>query len=152
MKHISVPLFVAAALVAPCFAAPSPTHLTGKTVVLNYTQAQYRYQDEDGITMGWTPYAIAKKNRNSGAEAFYALNLNPKATRNILPISRPGQGGKYTYRKTGTQTGTIEVASHMDGARSINIQFTSANSGIATEEVGAGCFTGTCRNIIVTIK
>ncbi len=152
MKNIIAPLFITAAMVAPAYAAPAPTNLTGKTVVLNYTQAQYKYADEDGLTMGWTPYAIAKKSRNSGAEAFYALGLNPKATRNILPITRPGQGGKYTYRKTGAQTGCIEVANHLDSARTIYIQFTSANSGIATEEVGAGCFTGICRNIIVTIK
>ena len=44
MNHIIPSLFLATAIVAPCFAASSPSHLTGKTVVLNYTKAQYYSQ------------------------------------------------------------------------------------------------------------
>ena len=154
MNHIIPSLFLATAIVAPCFAATSPTHLTGKTVVLNYTKAQYYSQmiSDGSDAKGWTPYAVAKKNRNSGAWAFYDLGLAPKATRNILPITRPGQGGKYTYSKTGAQTGTIEVNTGNDSGRTITIQFTSATTGVATEQADAGDFEGTCRNIMVTIK
>lgn len=106
-------MFVAAAIVAPCLAAPAPANLTGKTVVLNYTQSQYCYAEEDA----------------------------------------PGKGGKYTYRKTGADTGTIEVnMAPMDAGRIIILKFTSANTAIATEEVGAGCMVNTIRNIQVTIK
>ena len=88
MKHIVAPLFVAAAMVAPCLAAPAP-----------------------------------------------------------------GKGGKYTYRKTGADTGTIEVnMAPMDAGRTITLKFTSANTAIATEEVGAGCMVNTIRNIQVIIK
>lgn len=152
MKYFIAPIIAVAAMIAPCHAASAPANLTGKTVVLNYTKAQYLYQDEDGATMGWTPYSVAVKKRNSGAEAFYALSLKPKATRNILPISTPAKGGKYVYSKTGADTGTIEVNGGGDCARSISIKFTSATTGVAVEEVAAGCFTGTCKNITVTIK
>ncbi len=154
MKNIITPLFVAAAMIAPCLAAPSPVSLSGKTVVLNYTQSQYMYTVEvDNISSGWHSYKAAQKNTNGCAELFNMMGLKPKATRNLLPITSPGKGGKYTYRKTGANTGTIEVdMSPMDAGRTITLTFTSATTAVATETVGASDMENTVRNILVTIK
>ena len=153
MKHIVAPLFVAAAMVAPCLAASAPASLTGKTVVLNYTQSQYCYEEEDATGSGWQSYKAAQQNVKGCAEVFNMMGLKPKATRNLLPITAPGKGGKYTYRKTGADTGTIEVnMAPMDAGRTITLKFTGPNTAIATEEVGAGCMVNTIRNIQVTIK
>ncbi|MBR1979269.1 MAG: hypothetical protein IJ985_07215 [Akkermansia sp.] len=153
MKHIIPPLFVAAVMVAPCLAAPSPASLSGKTVMLNYTQSQYCYEEEDEPSSGWQSYKAAQKNLKGCAELFIMMGLKPKATRNLLPITAPGKGGKYTYRKTGADTGTIEVnMAPMDAGRTITMKFTGPNTAIATEEVGAGCMVNTIRNIQVIIK
>lgn len=153
MKHIITPLFVAAAMVAPCLAAPAPASLSGKTVMLNYTQSQYNYEEEDEPSSGWQSYKAAQKNLKGCAELFNIMGLKPKATRNLLPITAPGKGGKYTYRKTGADTGTIEVnMAPMDAGRTITMKFTGPNTAIATEEVGAGCMVNTIRNIQVIIK
>lgn len=151
MKHIIPALFVAAAMVAPCFAAPSS--LAGKTLVLNYTQAQYCYVEDGEPISGWQSYKAAQQNLKSCAQLFNIMGLNPKATRNLLPITDPGKGGKYTYRKTGVDTGTIEVnMAPMDAGRTIILKFTSATTAIATETVIAGCMFNSIRNINVTIK
>lgn len=153
MKHIIPALFVAAAMVAPCLAAPSPASLSGKTVMLNYTQSQYCYEEEDEPSSGWQSYKAAQKNLKGCAELFIMMGIKPKATRNLLPITAPGKGGKYTYRKTGADTGTIEVnMAPMDAGRTITMKFTGPNTAIATEEVGAGCMVNTIRNIQVIIK
>ena len=155
MKNIIVPLFVTAAMVAPVLAAPAPAHLTGKTVTLNYTQSQYMYEEFDGETQstGWHSFKAAQKNTKGCAELFIMAGLKPKATRNLLPITKPGQGGKYTYRKTGTDTGVIEVyMGQNDAGRAIDLKFTSATTAIATERVDAGDMSNYIRNITVTIK
>lgn len=153
MKHIITPLFAAAAMVAPCLAAPAPASLSGKTVMLDYTQSQYCYEEEDAPGSGWQSYKAAQKNLKGCAEVFIIMGLKPKATRNLLPITAPGKGGKYTYRKTGANTGTIEVdMSPMDAGRTITLKFTGASTAVATETVGAGCMVNTIRNIQVTIK
>ena len=140
-------------MVAPCLAAPSPASLSGKTVMLNYTQSQYCYEEEDEPSSGWQSYKAAQKNLKGCAELFIMMGIKPKATRNLLPITAPGKGGKYTYRKTGADTGTIEVnMAPMDAGRTITMKFTGPNTAIATEEVGAGCMVNTIRNIQVIIK
>ncbi|MBQ4613635.1 MAG: hypothetical protein IJB31_01735 [Akkermansia sp.] len=144
-------ILVGFAMVAPCFAAPS--NLTGKTLVLNYTQAIFCYSDDGATLSGWQSYEAARQNVNGCARVFNMLGLKPKATRNLLPITAPGQGGKYTYRKTGVDTGIIEVdMSPMDAGRTIILKFTSTNTAIATETVIAGTMFNFVRNISVTIK
>ncbi len=153
MKNIIAPLFIAAAMVAPCFAAPSPANLAGKTVVLNYTQSQYMYEECEGGNTGWQSYKAAQKNAKGCAELFNMMGLKPKATRNLLPITAPGKGGKYTYRKTGAETGEIEInMAPMDAGRTVTLKFTSATTAVATETVMAGDMSNTIRNIQVTIK
>lgn len=154
MKALLSSLLVVAACVAPCEAAPAPFNLNGRTVVLNYTMSQYSYTETDSnIFYGWEPYHVSKQRRTNAAEAFYALSLKPKATRNLLPITSPRQGGKYMYSRRGGSVGVIEVDSEGgDYSRTITITFTTPTTGVATETVGAGCFVGTCRNIMVTIK
>lgn len=131
----------------------APSELRGRTVVLSYTQSQYMYAEGGANISGWQSYQAALRNKNSCAEAFRMAGLNPKATRNLLPITSPGQGGKYVYSRCNANVGVIEVNSGgYDFSRTITIHFTSPTSGVATEELAAGDFSGTIRNIQVTIK
>ena len=130
----------------------APADLKGKTVVLDYTMSQYMYEEDGENVSGWQLYDAALKNKNHCAEAFRALNLKPKATRNLLPITTPAQGGKYMYTRKNGYMGVIEVNTGMDASRVINIEFSSPTSGEAAEVVEAGCFRGMIRNIQVTIK
>lgn len=140
-------------MVAPCLAAPAPASLSGKTVVLNYTQSQYMYEEYGSGNSGWQSYKAAQKNTRGCAELFNIMGLKPKATRNLLPITAPGKGGKYTYRKTGADTGVIEInMSPMDAERTVTLKFTSSSTAVATEFVGSGDMANTIRNIQVTIK
>ena len=130
----------------------APVDLKGKTVVLDYTMSQYMYEEDGENVSGWQRYDAALKNKNHCAEAFRALNLKPKATRNLLPITTPAQGGKYMYTRKNGCMGVIEVNTGMDASRVISIEFSSPTSGEAAEVVEAGCFRGMIRNIRVTIK
>lgn len=131
----------------------APSELSGRTVLLSYTQSLYMYAEGGVNVSGWQSYQAALRNKNSCAEAFRIAGLNPKATRNLLPITSPRQGGKYVYARRNAQVGVIEVNSGgYDFSRVITIHFTSPTSGVATEELAAGDFSGTIRNIQVTIK
>ncbi|MDO5470756.1 MAG: hypothetical protein Q4F38_05585 [Akkermansia sp.] len=129
----------------------APENLVGKTAVFNYESSQYKYSEDGENVSGWQSYQNAKKNVKSCAEAFIAVGLKPKATRNILPLNTPAKGGKYVYRKTGPNTGTIEVSSS-NSARTYTITFTSPTTGTATEEIFVGSMQGNVRNIQVSIK
>lgn len=129
----------------------APADLTGCTVALNYESSQYKYEEDGEDQSGWQSFQNAKKNKNGCAEAFIAFDLKPKATRNLVPISTPAKGGKYVYRKTGTNTGVLTVGT--GGAdRTYTITFDSPTTGTAVEEVMGGSMMGYCRNIRVTIK
>ncbi len=129
----------------------APADLTGKTLALNYESSQYKYAEDGEDQSGWQSFQNAKKNKNGCAEAFIAFDLKPKATRNLVPISTPAKGGKYVYRKTGTNTGVLTVGT--GGAdRTYTITFDSPTTGTAVEEVMGGSMMGYCRNIRVTIK
>lgn len=150
-KHI-FPVIACAAVAY----ADAPASLNGRTVVANYTASQYQTEIFGESCTPWVPFANLKRNP-AAAEAFTTGNgLNPKASRNILPITAPGQGGVYTYRKTGTNTGVIEVdmwkSKGIDVARSYTITFNSPTSGTATEEIAHGDYIGRVRFITITIK
>lgn len=129
----------------------APDNLTGKTAVFNYETSQYMYSEDGEGLSGWQSFRNAQKNVKSCAEAFIAVGLKPKATRNILLLSTPAKGGKYVYAKTGPNTGTVEVNGG-GAARTYIITFTSPTTGTATEEIFAGSMQGNVRNIQVTIK
>ncbi len=151
MIYIFLPLFVAVAMAAPCFAAPS--NLTGKTLALNYTQAQFCYSADGQSVSGWQSYKEAQNDASGCALVFNKMGLTPKATRHLLPITSPGQGGKYTYSKTGIDTGIIQVdMSPVFASRTILLKFTSAGTALATETVVTGTMFYFVRNISVVIK
>lgn len=150
-QFVSCTLFgLAAALYAE--AAVAPAHLDGKTVALNYTNAQYQSVDasENIPTSGWVSFAKASRG------GFGMGGINPKATRNLLPMTRPGQGGIYTYQKIGPSTGKIEVdmwkSKKIDMGRTLILTFTSDNTAVATEEMCGGDDCVKIRNIGVMIK
>lgn len=155
MKTLFALLAVGSLMPMTCLADLAPVSLKGKTVVLNYTTAQYRTVIEEESDSGWVSYAQARKGVKGAGEAF-TTSVGIKATRNLLPITAPGQGGIYTYQKTGPSTGVIEVdmwkSKKIDVGRTIQLQFTSPTTAIAAEEVGHGLYTGVARNIKVTIK
>lgn len=138
-----------------CMADTAPASLKGKTVVLNYTASQYRTVIVEESDSGWVSYAQAKKGVKGADEAF-TTSIGIKATRNLLPITAPGKGGIYTYEKSGPNSGSIEVdmwkSKKMDVGRTIQLQFTSPTTAVATEEVVHGSYMGAIRNIKVTIK
>lgn len=154
MKNL---LFATATMCMTCTAfADSPSSLAGKRIVANYTQASFRVQEGDGNWSPWIPYSRARN--NSAIDCVFGCpEYVPKATRNLLPLTRPGQGGKYTYRKTGKNTGEVSVTYRsaeghvLDCGRTYSITFTSPTSGYATEEIGEGDRTGYVRNIIITV-
>lgn len=131
-------------------AAVSPSHLDGKTVVLDYKGAQFQTTDESAgrAVSGWVSFASASRG------GFSMGSVSPKATRRLLPITRPGKGGTYTYRKTGSSTGVIEVdmGPKYDMVRTITLTFTSANAAVATERMIGGDDGVSIRNIRVTIQ
>lgn len=93
-------------VVAPCEAAHAPVSLNGRTAVLNYTSSQYSYTETDpNAFYGWESYHVAKQRRT----AFYALNLKPKATRHLLPITSPRRGGSTCTPAAAVLWGGIEV-------------------------------------------
>lgn len=136
--------------------ADAPASLNGRTVVANYTNSQYQTEICGEGCTSWVPFSKLKRNP-AAAEAFCCGGgVEPKASRNLLPITRPGQGGVYTYRKTGTNTGVIEVdmwkSKGADMGRSYTITFDSPTTGTAMEEVAHGDYIGRVRFITITIK
>lgn len=133
-------------------AASAPSHLDGKTVALNYTEAQYQSIDEETgePNSSWVSFAQA------GKGGFGLGGINPKATRNLLPITRPGQGGVYTYKKTGPSTAVIEVdmmqSKRIDMYRVLTLTFITETTAVATEKMCSGDYGIAIRNINVTIK
>lgn len=152
MKSILYP-FVAVCITCAAYAA-SPAHLDGKRIVANYTHASFSVID-DGNVSPWIPYAQVRN--NSTVRGFFSGPLTPKATRNLLPLTRPGQRGKYTYRKTGEDTGEVRITEYApdgverEGGRLYKLTFTSPTSGFATEEVYDGSVTGYVHGISFTV-
>lgn len=144
-----------AGLLLPAVADTAPADLTGKTVTADYTQAEFRTKIEEEAPTPWVSFNRLPRNGGGAAEAFMG-KAAPKATRDLLPITRPGKGGIYTYRKTGPNTAVISVdmwkAYQQDMCRTYTITFTTPTQGIATEEIGHGDYTGNVRNIRITIK
>ena len=155
MKTLFALLAVGSLMPMTCLADLAPVSLKGKTLVLNYTTAQYRTVIVEESDSGWVSYAQARKGVKGAGEAF-TTSVGIKATRNLLPITAPGKGGIYTYEKSGPNSGSIEVdmrkTKKMDVGRTIQLQFTSPTTAIATEEVVHGNYMGAARNIKVTIK
>ncbi|MDO4220559.1 MAG: hypothetical protein Q4C88_00365 [Akkermansia sp.] len=148
-------LMMAACLsVAPlyCQAAVSPASLEGRTVVLNYTQAEFQTEVMESPATRWVHYS--KVHGSAAEEAFgYGTTLLPKATRILTPIKR---GGIYSYQKNGAETGVINVDMYkskgVDVGRVVYLTFLTPTSGVATEEIGHGDYTGRVRNITFTVK
>ncbi len=140
-------------VVAPlyCKAADAPSNLEGKTVVLNYTRAEFRTEMIDSPATRWIHYA--KIHGNASEEAFSTCGLTPKATRNLTPIRR---SGIYSYKKIGQQVGEITVdmykSKQVDVVRSVTLTFLTPTSGTATEEIAHGDYTGKVRNITFTVQ
>lgn len=147
-------LLTAACCTATAWAA-APADMTGKTLVADYTRAEFRTKVEDSPATPWVAFAKLPKNGGGAAEAFMDA-MKPKATRNITPLTRPGKGGVYTYLKTGENTAVISVdmwkACQYDMCRTYKLTFTSDTEAVAEEEIGHGSYTGNVRNIRISIK
>ena len=146
-------LYTVCLAVAPlyCHAADSPANLEGRTVVLNYTQAEFRTEIAEEPATPWVHYS--KIHGKAAEEAFSTCGLTPKATRNLTPIRR---GGIYSYTKTGQQLGQIIVdmykSKKVDVGRTVTLTFLTPTSGTATEEIGHGDYVGKVRNITFTVQ
>lgn len=137
----------------------APATLKGKSVVMNYTQAEYR-----SCNSAWLPYGNVPKSKNERekAKALYCFaecyGMAPKATRTLTPVTENGEGGIYTYKVVGPDTATITVdmnkklSDDMEWARIYTIHFTSPTEGEATEEILMGDSEGSARNIKVSIQ
>lgn len=151
MKRFWLPFAVC---LAPVFAA-APADMKGKMLTADYTQAEFRSIVEDKGETPWVPFAKLPKNGTGAAEAFMDA-MQPKATRNIIPITRPGAGGVYTYRKTGENTAVISVdmwkAYQYDMCRTYKLTFLSDTEATAEEEIGHGSYTGLVRGIRMTVR
>lgn len=137
----------------------APSNLKGKTVELDYTQAEFRSCNSDWLAFRKVPKG---KNARENTPALYCFTesygMAPKATRNLTPIQENGEGGIYTYKAVGPDTGLIIVDMNkklnddMDRSRIYTIHFTSPTEGEATEEIIMGDSDGAVRNIKVHIK
>ncbi|MBQ7022413.1 MAG: ankyrin repeat domain-containing protein [Akkermansia sp.] len=137
-------------------AEPAPAQLKGAVVVLDYTHAEFCTEVLDAGTSGWVGYEQARRSKNGAAEAFNTTVLGIKASRRLLPISSPGEGGIYTYTCKGGDTGDIDVnmwkAHQADAVRVVTLHFESPTSATATEGVYHGNYIGTIRNIRASIQ
>ncbi len=137
-------------------AYPAPANLKGATVVLDYTQAEFCTEIMDESNSGWVSYEQARRNLRGAGEAFSTGAVQIKASRRLLPISSPGEGGVYTYTRKGGDTGEIDVnmwqSQQVDVARGITLTFTSSTTAVATEGIYHGNYAGRVRNIRVTIQ
>ena len=137
-------------------AEPAPAQLKGAVVVLDYTHAEFCTEVLDAGTSGWVGYEQARRSKSGAAEAFHATVLGIKASRRLLPISSPGEGGIYTYTCKGGDTGEIDVnmwkAHQADAVRVVTLRFDSPTTATATEGVYHGNYIGTIRNIRASIQ
>ena len=137
-------------------AEPAPAQLKGAVVVLDYTHAEFCTEVLDAGTSGWVGYEQARRSKNGAAEAFNTTVLGIKASRRLLPISSPGEGGIYTYTCKGGDTGEIDVnmwkAHQADAVRVVTLRFDSPTTATATEGVYHGNYIGTIRNIRASIQ
>ena len=137
-------------------AEPAPAQLRGATVVLDYTHAEFCTEVLYAGTSGWVGYEQARRSKSGAAEAFHTTALGIKASRRLLPISSPGEGGIYTYTCKGGDTGEIDInmrkAHQTDAVRVVTLHFDSPTSATATEGVYHGNYIGTIRNIRASIQ
>lgn len=156
MKTIFQSIFVSVVAALGVSAYPAPSHLEGAVVVLDYTQAEFCTEIMDESFSGWVSYEQARRNVRGAGEAFSTGAVQIKASRRLLPITSPGQGGVYTYTCKGGDTGEIDVnmwqAQQVDVARGITLTFTSPTTAVATEGIYHGNYAGRVRNIRVTIQ
>lgn len=136
-------------------AAPAPANLKGAVVELDYTQAEFCTEVLDERMSGWVGYEQARRSKGGAAEAFHTTVLGIKASRRLLPISSPGEGGIYTYTCKGGEVGEIDIdmwkAHQADAVRVVTLRFDSPTTATATEGVYHGNYIGSIRNIRVNI-
>lgn len=137
----------------------APVTLKGKTVVLDYTSAEFRSCGSAWLAFNKVPKTKKEQEKPKALYCFAdCYGMAPKATRNLTPITENGEGGIYTYKVVGPDTATITVDmaqklhDNMEWARIYTIHFTSPTEGEATEDVVMGDSEGGVRNIRVYIK
>lgn len=154
-KFLSVCVLSLAA-VGASDAAPAPEHLKGAVVVLDYTKAEFCTEVLDSHNSGWVGYEQARRSKGGAAEAFNTTVLGIKASRRLLPITSPGEGGIYTYTCKGGEIGEIDVnmwkAHQADAVRVVTLRFDSPTTATATEGVYHGNYIGSVRNIRARIQ
>lgn len=137
----------------------APVTLKGKTVVLDYTGAEFRSCGSAWLAFNKVPKTKKEQEKTKALYCFAdCYGMAPKATRNLTPITENGEGGIYTYKVVGPDTATITVDmgqklhDDMEWARIYTIHFTSPTEGEATEDVTMGDSEGSARNIKVRIQ
>lgn len=108
---------------SPCYA---PDSLAGKSLVMDYTDAQFCGRDSIGKYV-WVPLARAT--------SLSGLGTSPKATRHLFPLNDDDKG-TYNYSKTSGRTGHLSVKPENGEsftARFYELTFTSPTGGTAVE-------------------
>lgn len=108
----------------------APDSLAGKSLVMDYTDAQFCGRDSIGKAVSekvWVPLAQAA--------SLPGIGLSPKATRHLFPLNDDGKG-TYNYSKTSGCTGRLSVKPENGEsftARFYELTFTSPTGGTAVE-------------------
>lgn len=141
--------------VATCsIAAPAPAELTGATVVLDYSGAEFYVENPTVCCSEWVPMQKLS-DKEELKEVFAAAGVPPKSMRRMLPISAPGEGGIYTYRCKDSEVGEIEVdmwqSKQLGVLRFITLNFTSPTTAVATEKLYHDYSVAMTRNVAVKI-
>ncbi len=135
-------------------AVPAPADMSGATVVLDYSEAEFYVENPNVLRSEWVSMQKLKENDELKA-VFTAAGVPPKSMRRILPISAPGEGGIYTYRSKEAEVGEIEVdmwqSKQLGVLRFITLNFTSPATAVATEKLYHDYSVATARNVAVKI-